>query len=466
MDTDQNLNKQPLQPAPQPVYVQAVNPQQAQMSGQPAPQPAYIQPQPAPQPAQPRIPFTTTIAEKVIAVLILPLCYLYATMLWTGGDSWKIMFGVFTLVFLIMGEVMFRTRKRTFESWAMMIMTIISTVSITFSFGNVWEPFVKAFFTHLFAVYWILVRSGRLAEGETSHMMVWDGITGFCVMPFKNWPLNARTIVSIFSRKDKKSKKTVPIVILASVIAIILFFIALSYLRNADDNYDRIISAIGDFFKIDWSFVPKLIIMAFAGTYLYGLMGGCFRETEAQVRKRGDNIKWFVGKLRKVPGLVWIIFIGLFSAFYIVFFVLQGSYLFDAFAMRLPEEFTYSEYARKGFGEMCGVMVINFILLWLSTRTSETLPKGVKAACTVLNIESMLFALIAFLKIYMYINAYGFTPLRLQSIWAASVLFFACICVTVSMFTGKKTAKIWFYVSAASLAALCMVQFPEVAERA
>ncbi len=460
MDTiNNNQNQAGMQQKtvqPQPVYVQPVQPQQVyQQPIQPQMQPVQpVQP-------QPRKPFLTTVVEKIMAVLIFPLSYLYASMLFSEGENWRIMFGVFTLILLVMCEVMFWKRKRTFESWAMLIMTVMLGVAVTFSIGNVWEGAVVAFFTHLYAVYFILARSGRLAEGQTSHMLVWDGITGFCVMPFKNWPLDARTIVSIFSRKDKKSKKTVPIVLLASVIGIILFAIALSLLRNADDNYNELLEVIENFFKIDWEFVPKLFIMAFVGTYLYGLIGGCFRETQEQVMKRGDNIKWFIGKLKKVPGLVWIIFIGLFSAFYIVFFVLQGSYLFGAFAMKLPAEFTYSEYARRGFGEMCGVMVINLILLWIATRTSETLPKGVKAACAILNFESMIFAVIAFLKIYMYINAYGFTPLRLQSIWAAAVLFFACICIMISMFTGKKTVKVWFYVSAASLAVLCMLQFPE-----
>ncbi|MCR4617072.1 MAG: DUF4173 domain-containing protein [Lachnospiraceae bacterium] len=404
--------------------------------------------------------FNTTIAEKIISVLIMPACFLYASMMFEDDRTWHIMFGIFTLIVIVMTEAMFWTRKRTFESWAMLVMTIAGGVCVCFEIGAVWDDFTTAFFTHLFAVYYILVRSDRLAEGETSHMMVWDGITGFCVMPFKNWPLDVRTIVSIFrTKKDSKTKKTVPIVILASVIGIILFFIAIGYLRNADDRYDDLMGVILDYLKIDWDIdlIPKLFIMAFVGTWLYGLLGGCFRETKEQVSHRGDNIKWFIGKLKKVPGLVWVIFIGLFSAFYAIFFFMQGSYLFGAFRMALPEEFTYSEYARKGFGEMCGVMVVNFILLWLSTRTSETKPVAVKVACTFLNIESMLFALIAFLKIFMYIQAYGFTPLRFQSIWAAAVLFFACICVSVSMFSGKKTAKIWFYVSAASLAGLCFV---------
>ena len=106
---------------------------------------------------------------------------------------------------------------------------------------------------------------------------------------------------------------------------------------------------------------------------------------------------------------------------------------------------------------MCGVMVVNFILFWLSTRTVPTLDKPVKIASFVLNVESMFFALIAFLKIAMYINAYGFTPLRFESIWAATVLMFACVCVMINMLTGRKMARIWFMGSAATLTVLCII---------
>ncbi len=457
MSEEINIQNQNEQQAvqPQPVYQQVVQPQPVPV------QPQYVQPQhvpvqPAPQPAG----FITNIVEKILSILVFPVCFLYVSMWFDVDDKWRTMFGIFVLCFLVMGEVLYWNRKRTWESWLLMLMTILSAVAVTFSIGEVWDDIEKAFFTHLFGVYWILCRSGRLAEGKTSRLMVWDGITAFFVMPFKNWPLDVRTIVSIFRfKKDGKSKKTFPIVLLASIVGIVLFFIAMACLRNADDSFDNMMYTIGDFLKIDfdWDLVPKILLTILCATWLYGLIGGCHRETEAQVQHRGDNIKWFIGKLSKVPGLVWVIFIGLFSIFYIIFFVMQGNYLFDAFIMKLPQEFTYSEYARKGFGDMCGVMVINFILLWLATRTSATKLTAVKVACAVLDLESMAFALIAFLKIFMYIDAYGFTPLRFQSIWAAAVLFFACICTMISMLSGKKTARIWFFVSASSLAGLCMV---------
>jgi len=246
---------------------------------------------------------------------------------------------------------------------------------------------------------------------------------------------------------------------MASFASAVLFFIALSYLMDADENYNALMKDIGGFFRIDidYLFIPKLVITVLASTYLYGLLGGCLREDKWQVQYRGEKIKSMVETLSKVPGSVWVIFIGFFSLFYAIFFIMQGHYLFDAFIMKLPQEFTYSQYARRGFGDMCGVMVVNFVLFWLATRTVITPDKPIKIASLVLNVESIFFALIAFLKIAMYIDAYGFTPLRFQSIWAATVLMFACVCVMVNMLMGRKTAKVWFMGSAATLTILCII---------
>ena len=54
---------------------------------------------------------------------------------------------------------------------------------------------------------------------------------------------------------------------------------------------------------------------------------------------------------------------------YIIFAIFQFEYLsgFNG----LPEEYTYSEYARAGFGELIVVSLINFLLLALSVRYGE-----------------------------------------------------------------------------------------------
>lgn len=410
--------------------------------------------------------YETSIMEKIAAVAIWPISFCYSNFVFSSSPEWKISFGIFVMCLVVLTEALYFKRKRSAESWIFMVLTLVSTVSTVFPIGSVWDEGYSLLFTHLFAAYWILSRSDRLAEGETSHMFLWDGITAFFVMTFKNFHLNVRTIVSIFYREKtgERKKRNVWGAIAGIAIGLILLAVAVSRLKSADDNFANLMETVADALRIDIDgiFVLKCFMTTFLSMYLFGLLGGCYRETRAHVEGRSDNIKHVIEALRKIPGVVWVVLIGLFTVYYLIFFGLQGSYLFDAFRMHLPTQFTFSEYARKGFGDMCGVMAVNFIVTWLTIRTSqygdnEGIKKAVKIASACLTVESIFFAVIAGLKLLMYINAYGYTPLRLQSAWLVVVLFAACICVLVNMFSGKKTARAWFIGSSITLAALCLV---------
>ena len=73
---------------------------------------------------------------------------------------------------------------------------------------------------------------------------------------------------------------------------------------------------------------------------------------------------------------------------------------------------------------------MGFVLLWLVTRSSA-IParesRALKGACAALLAESLLFALIAASKLWLYIDCFGLTPLRLQSCWGVCVLTAGCL---------------------------------------
>lgn len=401
-----------------------------------------------------KLKFETGKKEKIIAVLMYFSAYVYCSAFFETGVVSQILFGIFIGAFLVLGEVLFWEKRRSAESIIFFAAVIIIGVAGCFEIGQVWETPAKIFFLHLFAVYWVLLRSECLAEGKTSHLFLWDGINGFIVMPFKNFFLGIRTVATIFKGGKKRNIKIL-LSVLASIIGLALFIFAMILLKESDSNF----AAMMGFLDINWDFqyIIRAVISLFIASYLYGLLGGCYRAKEEEIKKPGVKINETISRLNKIPGAVWLVFIGLFSVFYIIFFILQGSYMLNAFAMLLPEKFTFSQYARKGFGEMCVVMIINLILMWLASRTSEKKGRLYKIFGTVLIGESLIFALIAFLKILMYIRAYGFTPLRLQSVWLVLVLSYACVCILITIFSGKKTARIWFTGSASALAVLTLI---------
>ena len=172
---------------------------------------------------------------------------------------------------------------------------------------------------------------------------------------------------------------------------------------------------------------------------------------------RGGTVCRAVEQLRRVPGAVWTVALGVFLALYVLFFCVQGTYLFGAFRRQLPDGFTVAVYARQGFFELCGVMALNFALLWLVTRTGERRAREDRVLlwmCMALLAAGTLFAVVALSKLGLYISCFGFTPRRLQSTWLVCVLLFGCAASGYSLLTGKKSFRAWMILGAVTLALL------------
>ena len=190
----------------------------------------------------------------------------------------------------------------------------------------------------------------------------------------------------------------------------------------------------------------ELVLSLPVGAYLFGLIAGSCREERSALDESAEWARRRLAGLRRVPHRVWLGLAAVFVLLYLLFFAVQARYLFGAFARRLPEGFIVSEYARRGFFELCRVMALNFALLWLVTRTADHGTReepALRQVCLLLLAESLLFAAVAASKLGLYIDCFGFTPLRFQSLWLVAVLAFGCLCALVSLLTGRRCLRLF-----------------------
>ncbi len=152
--------------------------------------------------------------------------------------------------------------------------------------------------------------------------------------------------------------------------------------------------------------------------------------------------------------------LGGFVLLYALYFGVQLEYFLGAFWGELPAHFTFSEYARKGYFELCQLMTLNFTVLALAAKCS-TVPlrktKALKTAAVVLLISSLLFAATAFAKLGLYISAYGITELRMLSCWGVSVLCVAVALALASIHRARPVFAKLMYVACASFTVLCFL---------
>ena len=404
---------------------------------------------------------------QVLQLIALVLSYVLAH--FYMKPDWEHWFLVIPVLFLVMTELVNIGRKALPESRYFMACMLVFSLGLTFR-GAVFEEeggFFAVLALHGLAIWCALCRSGTLLEGRTCHLAPADAFLAVIFYPFKHFGLRILTIVrtvrDLFAGKKKPRAATVAAVVLALLAGLLLLALAASLLSSADDSFAFWADKVRDFLRIDLDdifseefrilFLPRLLV----GAYIFGLVGGTAREDTEKVRKMGDQVNSALGKLAAVPWGLWAAMGTVFALVYGFFFFFQGSYLFGAFTRTLPEGFIVSRYARQGFFELCGVMAVNFALTWAMVRSSRAVTSAVKAVTLVLLAESLLFAVVAGSKLWLYIDCFGFTPLRLLSSWLVLVLAAGTVAYGVNIMTGRQTFRPWAYGSVGALVLLSLI---------
>jgi hypothetical protein len=405
----------------------------------------------------PKQPFEASVTEKCGAFAAYVIAYLYiaAFFLYTAnGIEWQIQKTAFVLLFCLGAWAFARGGKIPRESWFWLGCLAAVAVGTIWGANRVWKSYGELLL-HGFACYWVLTVTGRLMDGKSGRYLSLDLFNGFLAFPIANFPLRIRCVAATL--RGKYQRKTGWPVVLAVAVGLVLLMTAATLLARADATFAALTENFFALFapvRVN-DFVLRLILSLPVGAWLFGLVAGAWRTKPEKLQARGEKIQTWLEKLRRVPQNVWNVLLLAFCLMYLVFFVVQGSYLFGAFTRTLPEGFSVAVYARRGFFELCGVAALNNLLLWLVLR-STTVTRTGKICCTLLTVCTLLLSVTALSKLALYISCFGFTPRRLQSTWLACVLLAGGIATLIHLWTGKHTSRPWIWFSAATMAALAL----------
>jgi len=141
---------------------------------------------------------------------------------------------------------------------------------------------------------------------------------------------------------------------------------------------------------------------------------------------------------------------------YALFFLAQSSYFLSAFASLKPEGYTYADYARKGFFELCRVAAINAVLVLFSELLIQRTPKsgvpdtapdktagtskppaGLRVYNILMGLSTLILIAVAAAKLYLYIENYGLTPARVNAAWFLLLLASAFIFLIIRQLAPK-----------------------------
>ena len=119
-------------------------------------------------------------------------------------------------------------------------------------------------------------------------------------------------------------------------------------------------------------------------------------------------------KIRNYDKTIIITFLSMVNSVFVLFIISEISRLTNNF-LQIPIEYTYSSYAREGFFQLLFVTVINYaILMFLLYKTTMVREKWVKWLLFLLASFSIILIFNSYYRMFLYINHYGLTVLRLQ----------------------------------------------------
>lgn len=341
---------------------------------------------------------------------------------------------IFSVLYMITVLIYIRLKKLSITGEKIFWTVILLGISFPYSFYSVFH-FSQTLMIFLTAAYWTLaVTDGLLWKGKTSSWILLDSWNSLIALPILNFFCQIRLILQTFSDK-KEEKKDWRMVLLGMIISIPALLIIVPILSQADTGFRSMVSALlkimGEEF---WALVWRGIIGIILGALMFGtLYGGVYRrhvKEDACIRFYEESGSAF----RFVPDTAVITFGIIVSFVYALFIGLQARYLFSAFLGILPEAYTYAQYARQGFFELCVIALLNasfLIVMNGCTKTPRRENRGLILENRILAALTILLLTTAASKLIMYIAAYGFTVKRCISSVFLIWLFLVFILVLI-----------------------------------
>lgn len=347
----------------------------------------------------------TPLFERKSSDILMAFCLILLSIFGVSSFFWDWVRLGYTLVFNLSVIVIsaFIFKKGIKPTVAFLFCGVLSLIC-SWTFAVTSNALVKAvafIVTAISAVIWFASLSGKKYKAGDVSLIEYTATTVINV--FGDLPA---IIKSFFAKNTKKSKKFTSILI-GIVCAIPALAVIIPLLLKSDEAFYSLIHILFDDLAV---LLQKIIIGLIASVFVIGLVFSIKYNSKEQQNK-GLNIKTDVISVFS--------FLCVISFVYIVYLFSQLAYFFSAFSSILPKDykFTYAQYARRGFFELCIISAINlaiaFAVIVISEKQNGKLPVLLRIPSAFIAVFTMLIIFTAISKMFMYINAYGLTVMRI-----------------------------------------------------
>ncbi|KAA8746184.1 DUF4153 domain-containing protein [Paenibacillus sp. UASWS1643] len=400
--------------------------------------------------ASPHRALITLLSAWILAIIHQYLFY---------GNDLGVSYPIFVILLYVFMYLFARDRMRSFQWIDAFVAGIVLLLSLTFLLYD----------NELFRVLNFLVVPGVIILHMTYLMgrkrkQWWEvGLIGTAIdhllpQAIRHWGTVGAIAVRAGGRGMGKSQKTVVFKVLIGLVASLpILIVVVALLSSADGVFDQYLAGFPEWLN-QLAFtpgIPRIIWIVIAGVGLFGYVWGFVQPMQYEAEKRAnahwkngaattldkrdhtyifspvdplpkgqvtnkitpepEHVPVLRGPFRLDPIIVGTMLI-VINCVYVMFVLVQFSYLFGAGEGHLPVDLSYAEYARSGFAELILVTGINFFILIVAlqfTRPSGKVGMIVHQALLLILVScSAIMLYSAFMRLNLYEQAYGYTYIR------------------------------------------------------
>ncbi len=363
----------------------------------------------------PNTKFDISTKDIVFAIIFIVCSILLSAFGIFGGL--RAGFTVATLLILSAVTIYFKTKETKPDTYSFVCCLLSLGLTVNFSItSNLTVRFWSFVLLNLLLLIWF---TSLISKEHTSGDL---GIIKEIFLPIfclalPNLPTAISSLVS--GRKNKTLGK----IFLGIIPAIPVLLVIIPLLMSSDEAFHGMVSlAFENIVLLIFKLISGIIISVFLIAYCFSLK-----------KKEIPQIK--SGNFKGLESTPIISFLSVLSICYLSYLFSQLAYFFSAFSGFLPKDyaFSFSAYARRGFFEMSAIAAINFIIIFavllLSTKKNGKIHLLSRILCTFIGIFTLLIISTALSKMFLYINHFGMTELRITT--SVFMIFLAVVFVAL-----------------------------------
>lgn len=372
--------------------------------------------------------------EAVFAWLCVVLGYLFCRAVPVSAQP----MGGFLFVVLLFAVTVIVLRRKGAEfgvaSWCAAGSAVVMSAALIMSAS----PFLQTLsYAYALAAYFIFVYTacgnGRCGFSERC-------VIEWCKALLIPFYALARLPAALFSHRMKNGGKVLAKIFVGAAIAVVPTMIVVGLL-----SYDEAFSSIlMKFFMFDFSdIVSHVFSIAFGFPVGMVIFGACMASGEhcGEDLLDEETCRKAAASMRTVSAVSVTAAAVPLLVVYGVFFFSQSPYYLSGFTGVLPDGFSYAEYAREGFFQLCTVSVINLIVILAAVlfmkRRDERPPVILRLLTLLYSLCTLVLITTAVSKMLLYIDTYGLTQKRVYATWFMMVLAVVFVLAVLKMFLPR-----------------------------